>query len=102
MIRDEEPPNKEVHAQDLATALAGLRKTSRDEEEEPVEASGRSRSGSRSVVYDPQEHGDSPLLPAVMVEDMTEGTVEDEESSSPGGKIMAHTARPPVELMNES
>lgn len=100
-MRDEEPPNREVHAQDLATALAGLgKKRAEDGDEEPGERKMRSRSGSRSVVYDPQEHGDSPLLPAVTVEDTTESPME--AISTPGEKIMAHTARPPLELMDES
>lgn len=98
-MRDEEPPNREVHAQDLATALAGLGKNRIDDgEEELGERDRRSRSGSRSVVYDPQDHGDSPLLPAVTVEDMTDSPIS--ETLTPGERIMAHTARPPVELMD--
>lgn len=100
-MRDEGPPNREVHAHDLAVALAGLGKNRTDDgDEELGKRSTRSRSGSRSVVYDPQEHGDSPLLPAVMVEDTTESPIEG--TLTPGGRIMAHTARPPVELMDES
>lgn len=63
----------------------------------------RSRSGSTTIVYHPELNGDSPLLPAVMVvhpecEDAGPQADEDDEE----GKIMAHTARPPVELMDES
>ena len=98
---EEGPPNKEVHAEDLASALAGLRQRpeavdrsageARDEGQE-----GRGRSGSTTtVVYQPEHHGGSPGLPAVMVEDTT-GIAEG--SSVEGGKILAHTARPPLEL----
>lgn len=78
----------------------------------------RKRRGSRSVVYDPQDHGDSLALPAVMVEDTTEedpsrpgeedGDGEDgggeggSEEERDRGVIMAHTARPPVELMQDA
>ena len=89
--RNEEPPNRDVHAEDLAAALAKLHArptTAQDQaalgEEEPLERRGdggeregrrvpnRARSGSATVVYHPQDHGDSPHLPAVMVEDTTE------------------------------
>lgn len=114
-VREEAAPNKEVVAEDLARALAGLKekKGPRGDldagevsserlagERGPAEA-GRTRSGSRSVVYHPGDHGDSPLLPAVMVEDTTEehdAGLESEEEK----KIMAHTARPPVELMGDA
>lgn len=107
MMRDEGPPNWEVHAQDLESALAALGTKNADMEDERTqrfgtESAGRTRSGSRSVVYDPQDHGGSPNLPAVMVEDMTDSPVEEEnEALSPlsGYRIMAHTSRPPVELM---
>lgn len=105
-VREEGPPNKEVHAEDLASALAGLRQRpeavdQRDEEDRgDEEAGGRRRSGSTAtMVFQPDQHGGSPGLPAVMVEDTTgsEG-----ESPVDGGKILAHTARPPVELMQDS
>ncbi|MCJ1280817.1 hypothetical protein MMC26_000134 [Xylographa opegraphella] len=117
-MRNEGPPNKEVHADDLAAALAklharpgprgDLQNTSNSEdtsmdtnggERYGDSAEGRTRSGSKSVVYHPGDHGDSPNLPAVMVEDTTdgEGTQDSNETV-----IMAHTARPPVELMSDS
>lgn len=109
MMRDEGPPNREVHAHDLESALAALGKCRADLEDERTQrfdddstATGRTRSGSRSVVYDPQDHGDSPDLPAVMVEDMTESPAEEaDEAASPvsGSRILAHTSRPPVELI---
>jgi hypothetical protein len=105
-MRNEEPPNKAVHADDLALALAGLRaknNPSEIDEMEGLEGEGaqrdvtnnaRNRSGSTTFVYEPQEHGGSPGLPAVTVEDTTE-----DDNDSAGKPIMAHTARPPVELM---
>ncbi|KAL9596165.1 MAG: hypothetical protein Q9219_005985 [cf. Caloplaca sp. 3 TL-2023] len=105
-VREEGPPNKEVHAEDLATALAGLKHRpeavdDRDEGQGDWQVGeGRGRSGSTTkMVYRPDQHGGSPGLPAVIVEDTTgnEGL-----SSVEGGKILAHTARPPVELMQDS
>lgn len=129
-MRNEEPPNKEVHADDLASALAKLHARPTADAPDPASSpdssfimdgeekgygrkegtriSNRQRSGSSTVVYHPEDHGMSPHLPAVMVEDTTESP----EDSSPvldtmsdvvpgGGKIMAHTARPPVELMSD-
>ncbi len=61
---------------------------------------GRGRSGSWTMtVYQPETHGGSPGLPAVIVEDTTGS---EEASPVDGGKIMAHTARPPVELMQDA
>ncbi|KAL8774374.1 MAG: hypothetical protein Q9209_001125 [Squamulea sp. 1 TL-2023] len=111
-VRNEGPPNKEVHAADLASALAGLKQRPElvaDEsmfqkgEEEAAAAErvrGRSRNSmTTTTVYEPEIHGGSPGLPAVVVEDLTGS-----EDMSPveGGKILAHTARPPVELMSDS
>jgi hypothetical protein len=111
MMRNEEPPNKEVHADDLAAALAKihakpgprgdvLEETEKEigtKEREGKRVQNRTRSGSSTVVYHPEDHGDSPNLPAVMVEDLTERDVD--ELGNGEVKIMAHTARPPVELM---
>ena len=67
---------------------------------EPASAtSGRTRSRSSTVIYDPEAHGDSPALPAVKVEDYTAD--EDVRLDTDAKKIIAHTSRPPVELMNE-
>lgn len=106
-MRDEGPPNREVHAQDLESALVALGKRRTEVEDERRqrfgdELEGRARSRSRSVVYDPQDHGHSPDLPAVMVEDTTESPAEEvNDAPSPLSaiRIMAHTSRPPVELM---
>lgn len=112
-MRNEDPPNKEVHAEDLADALAKLRARPgaddalRQDADGDVQATsrptvdttvGRQRSGS-TLVYDPHEQGHSPDLPAIAVEDT-------ESPASLGGSPMegvekkfVHTARPPVELM---
>lgn len=96
--RDEGPPNKEVWAGDLAKALEGVRGAKREKERKEI--AGRRRSGSRSVVYDPQDHGDSPALPAVMVEDLTEG--EDGAEAQMEPLKITRSARPPVELMQDA
>lgn len=140
-MRYEDPPNKEVHAEDLADKLAKLSgkmgptvdETENDDTHEeamytrermheikavkPVIAipesvlnaepksagssTSRTRSRSSTVIYDPEAHGDSPALPAVMVEDYTmeDGEVKLDIEAK---KIIAHTSRPPVELMDES
>ena len=101
-VRLEDAPNKLVHAEDLADALANLRQGNRGPES-PVSPGdgagpGRTRSRSSTLIYRPEENGDSPDLPAVFVEDMT----DEPEKMSPiddTRPIMAHTSRPPVELM---
>lgn len=105
-VREEGPPNKEVHADDLASALQNLRGRPDAVADEGVDVregkreERRGRSGSTTtMVYEPERHGGSPGLPAVVVEDMT-GTGD--VSPVDGGKILAHTARPPVELMQDS
>lgn len=125
-IREEDPPNKDVHAEDLQKALASLngfkcydenaedvddgntdggdgRQAMSEEEKQGLEqfkhgGFGRKRSGTQGslVVYHPRDHGDRVDLPAVMVED-TEGLGVVPE----GGKMLTHTARPPVELMEQ-
>ncbi|MCJ1313090.1 hypothetical protein MMC25_006767 [Agyrium rufum] len=115
-MRNEEPPNKQVVAEDLASALAKLHgrptaggnatevieppsPTSPATDDESRHRIGGKRSRSSTVVYHPEDHGDSPLLPAVMVVDTTIEDDENDEDVSGEKKIMAHTARPPVELM---
>lgn len=108
-MREEEPPNKEVHAEDLAAALSKLHAHSGPDEvmQEPSPVSpvspsatrnGRTRSGTGTVVYDPQDHGHSPQLPAVTVEDTSESP-EDMSPMEGVEKKFVHTSRPPVELM---
>lgn len=102
----EDAPNKMVHAEDLADALAKLRHQATIlESPSPVSPSHSNPSGMRSrsstLIFQPQiEKGSSPDLPWVMVDDMTD---EPEYLSiSPAAlepkPIMAHTMRPPVEL----
>ncbi|KAE8348285.1 Calcipressin-domain-containing protein [Aspergillus coremiiformis] len=125
VMRNEEPPNKDVHASDLASALAKL-KTEQSVAYEginhsvepgtpmsitsdkrmgswPVSMSGQ-RSRSSTLIYHPEDHGGSPNLPAVMVED-TSIMVEDlDVEMSPIEMSIRQappkTARPPVELMH--
>ncbi|EGX93050.1 calcineurin binding protein, putative [Cordyceps militaris CM01] len=110
-VRLEDAPNKMVHADDLAEALARLgagsgaissRGSSMDSPVTPVDgaAIGRRRSRSSTLIYHPDAHGSGFGLPAVFVEDMTD---EPEEMSPLEAKpIQAHTSRPPVELMHDA
>lgn len=122
-MRNEDPPNKEVHASDLAQALAKLK----TDQPEPMNvdpatpvsitsdkrtpswplAGAQQRSRSSTIIYNPEDHGHSPNLPAVMVEDTTLPVDEDVDMDvelSPVetsvNKMPPKTARPPVELMN--
>ncbi|RDA91157.1 hypothetical protein CP533_0428 [Ophiocordyceps camponoti-saundersi (nom. inval.)] len=104
-MRLEDAPNKMVHADDLADALAKLHYSGdgSDSPLTPVDASSpatRPRSRSTTFIYRPTDDGCSPDLPAVVVHDMTEEPAE--MSSLEGSRsIMAHTARPPVEIMQD-
>ncbi|KAF3355405.1 Thermitase [Verticillium dahliae VDG1] len=101
----EDAPNKQVHAEDLADALAKLHHASRsaapgvDTPVSPVDGTRQTRSRSSTLLYQPDAHeGASPDLPAICLEDMT-----DEPSPIEAPKpIMAHTSRPPVELMHHA
>lgn len=115
-MRNEDPPNKEVHAEDLAQALSRLHAWKKEpispEEYEPAYTLstneekrqadvGRARSGS-VIVYHPNHHGDSPNLPAIAVEDLTDdpeglSSIQEEVQQRP----ITHTSRPPVELMQQ-
>lgn len=98
-MRLEDAPNKLVHAEDLAEALAKLHHRQIPSAADlspisPTDAAPRqTRSRSSTLIYQPQEHGGSPHLPAISVDDMTDEPMIKEMP------IMAHTARPPVELM---
>ncbi|KAL8908041.1 MAG: hypothetical protein Q9207_001020 [Kuettlingeria erythrocarpa] len=101
-VREEAAPNKEVHAEDLASALAALRER-REAVDDEMLLEGRTRErensrGSTTTVYEPDQHGGTSGLPAVIVEDTTGS---DDANPIDGGKILAHTARPPVELMHD-
>lgn len=112
-MRNEEPPNKDVHAEDLATALSRLQARPTADEalyqnEEPARPSlkvvTRPRSGTGTVVYDPEEHGHSPLLPMVAVEDTSASPEEMSPVTEPMEGVetkIARTSRPPVELMEQ-
>ncbi|KAA8644183.1 hypothetical protein EYZ11_010248 [Aspergillus tanneri] len=121
VMRNEEPPNKEVHASDLAHALSKLNTEQSSgfvadvEPGTPMSISSDKRTGSwpvamsqqrsrsSTLIYHPDEHGGSPNLPAVMVED-TSATLDDlDVEMSPiemsVKKMPPKTSRPPVELM---
>lgn len=87
--RLEDAPNRMVHADDLAEALARLHHHARP------------RSRSSTLIWRPDADGCGPGLPAVVVEDMTDepADVSPLEGTRP---IMAHTVRPPVELMHDA
>ena len=99
----EDAPNKQVHAEDLAEALAKLHHRPKTDlpasplSDGEVDGAGRMRSGSTTKIFDPEEHGQSPNLPAIEVQDLTgENDVSPIEQERP---ILAHTSRPPIELM---
>lgn len=106
-MRNEDPPNKDVHAEDLAAALANLHakpgaddalfEDSMGKRQEGPHGFGRKRAATvgSTVVYDPQEHGKSPDLPAIAVEDTTMSPLP----LTPVERKFERTARPPVELM---
>jgi len=101
----EDAPNTMVHAEDLADALAKLhhRPTPDAAETTPISPvdgassfGGRTRSRSSTLIYKPEVHGGSPGLPAISVDDMTDSPGALSPIEKP---ILAHTSRPPVELM---
>jgi hypothetical protein len=105
-MRDEEPPNKDVHAEDLTAALSKLQ--ARPGPMDAMDLGGhgqygkvttRARSGTGTVVYHPEDHGDSPALPAIEVEDLTDSPSGDVSPMEGVDVKFPHTARPPVELM---
>lgn len=127
ITRNEEAPNKQVHAEDLAAALGKLHPSNHDEAAprspaspgnpkiEELKGSSRGATRTRSgslIVYRPEDHGDSPNLPAIEVEDLTGEESLDTDADADadanissiesGGKVVTHMARPPVELMNEA
>jgi hypothetical protein len=128
-MRQEEPPNKQVHPEDLVQALASLRARpaqqqqqqqdllspvsptderngSEDDERWAAAARNRERSASTTtMIYDPVFHGHSPDLPAIAVEDLTHTPDEVSPLDAPPHDSelkprFIHTARPPVELMH--
>ncbi|KAL6717500.1 hypothetical protein ACLMJK_005415 [Lecanora helva] len=128
--REEEPPNREVHAGDLVEALEGVKGRDGYEEGKFQYEGGtgngeaddelgekeqglrftRKRTGTGSLmVYHPRDHGGKEDLPKVLVEDTEGGDAVSDEESDLGrketldavgkAKMITHTARPPVELM---
>lgn len=122
----EDAPNIMVHAEDLADALAKLRhhndptggvsagNATQHSPISPADGSAKrtKRSRSSTLIFQPSpasERGpNSPDLPCVTVDDMTDEPAGAEDKGvspvvSLGAckPIMAHTARPPVELMND-
>jgi hypothetical protein len=112
-MKPEDAPNKVVHPEDLAAALARLHAHPHNDALSPTDAINpvtRRRTGSTTVVYHPEDHGDSPHLPAIAVEDTTttpdiatpedlmEGVEGPIQSQKAQGKTVS-TARPPVEFM---
>ncbi|KAF2636464.1 Calcipressin-domain-containing protein [Massarina eburnea CBS 473.64] len=116
-MRDEEPPNQIVHPEDLAVALAKLH-ADPHHYPSPTEEDGdgdfimkRRRTGSSTILYHPEDHGDNAALPAIALIDTTESpTIDSPADAMEGvegpiaqqkaqGKTLA-TARPPVELMH--
>lgn len=105
-MRNEDPPNKQVHAADLAEALRKLRTANKSAADEglispvsptttqpfsvtnaPVQrpasadrTRSRHRSRSSTIIYHPEAHGSNPHLPAVMVEDTTADDEHDEDN----------------------
>ncbi|KAL4933425.1 putative calcineurin binding protein [Aspergillus undulatus] len=130
VMRTEDPPNREVHASDLAQALAKLKTEQsgvtasaafsniystessqmQTDPDTPMSLSSDKRtpsfqrSRSSTLIYNPEQHGGSPNLPAVMVEDTSADPDEMDVEMSPVDMPMKQTppfktARPPVELM---
>ncbi|KAL7270322.1 hypothetical protein RUND412_006979 [Rhizina undulata] len=112
-MRNEEPPNSVVVAEDLAHALAKLscnRKSQADEEVPTLTAKEnnnmnetggirRARSSSSVVLFEPEENGKE--MPAISVDDYTDSG--DERSPvTPVHPASFHTSRPPVELMHDA
>ncbi|KAI1322974.1 Calcipressin-domain-containing protein [Xylariaceae sp. FL0255] len=104
-VRLEDAPNKQVHAEDLAEALAKLHHNPSPAaavaEVSPISptdgASIPTRSRSSTLIFHPEEHGGSPNLPAISVDDMTDSPMA--ISPIQERPLPTHTARPPVELM---
>lgn len=123
-IRDEEPPNDLVLAEDLAEALSKLRAKNRgpgDVEGHTTDAGktldgeglegemkpmGRTRSGS-IMLFEPEKK-DETHMPSISVDDFSDGEASASVPHSPISPVapatgaVFHTSRPPVELMETS
>jgi hypothetical protein len=111
-MRNEDPPNKMVHADDLAVALAKLHarpinpmSPAMDDDAVMSGTTRKNRSRSATLVYHPEDYGSNPTLPAISVEDTSETEeIPSPEQASPMEGVqrsapILHTSRPPVELM---
>lgn len=122
-MRNEDPPNKEVHASDLASALDTLQQqqtgtgvrnvdpdtpvsmTSPTEKSRSAAPASAQRSRSSTIIYQPEDHGSDANLPQVLVEDtsLSPAAVDEDVEMSPVDmpvkKMPPKTSRPPVELM---
>lgn len=107
-VKLEGAPNKQVHADDLAEALANLHQRAAQNVQPQSSSNASSRRGTTTTrharsgsttIYNPSEHGLSPDLPAIEVEDLSGDSdispIEDQRAT------LTHTQRPPVELMQE-
>ena len=127
-VKDEEPPNVQVLAEDLAQALSQLRSKNRGPgnlegeqvpldapkpppvdseglEAGPVNPIARTRSGS-IMLFEP-EKADEAHMPSISVDDFSDGS--EAGGSAPqtpispvGSGPIFHTSRPPVELIHSS
>jgi len=114
-MRNEDPPNAVVVAEDLASALAKLswepKKGGGGSGEErdgsgkvggEKTTMGRPRSASSVVLFEPEDDK-SAEMPAISVDDYTDSGDEHSpvEPKLPPGAVL-HTARPPVELIHDA
>lgn len=109
-MRLEDAPNKQVHAEDLADALAKLHhRPAPAMVDSPISPDGSGsgggfgmRSRSSTLIFHPEEQGSHPDLPAIEVEDFTDEPQAYSPSPLDAKPIPAATARPPVELMQDA
>ncbi|KAL1884393.1 hypothetical protein VTK73DRAFT_87 [Phialemonium thermophilum] len=118
-MRLEDAPNKTVHPEDLAEALARLRHHQgpvADGVTSPISPAdsasrtaaaavgpgSRQRSRSSTLIFHPEDHGGSPNLPSIAVDDMTDEPEDVSLAAVVPKPLPVHTARPPVELMNDA
>lgn len=125
-VKDEQPPNEQVLAEDLADALSKLRAKNRGPgvlEGESTDATdvkmadgeglevelkpiGRTRSGS-VMLFEPEKK-DEEHMPSISVDDFSDGEAGGSVPQSPISPTastkatVVHTSRPPVELMDTS
>lgn len=118
-VKDEEPPNARVLAEDLAHALSKLRAKNRGPGDieakstdvrmtdgEEVKPIGRTRSGS-VMLFEPEKE-DETDMPSISVDDFSDGEASGSvphtpiSPTAPPKAAVLPTPRPPVELMDTS